>query len=47
MSDEEFERRKNSALMEEEEIAKICDFEIDATLPPEKVVERFLKIINK
>ncbi len=47
MSNEEFERRKNSALMEEEEIAKICDFEIDATLKPEKVLERFLKIINK
>ncbi len=47
MCNEEFKRRENSALMEEEEIAKICDFEIDATLAPEIVVERFLKIINK
>ena len=47
MSNEEFQRRQNSAIMEEKEIAKICDFEIDATLPPEKVLERFLKIINK
>ena len=47
MCNQEFERRQNSAIMEEEEIAKICDFEIDATLSPEKVLERFLKIINK
>ena len=47
MCNKEFTRRKNSAIMEEEEIAKICDFEIDATLSPEMVVERFLKIIKK
>ncbi len=47
MCNEEFARRKNSAIIEEEEISKICTFEIDATLSQELVVEKFLKIIKK
>jgi len=47
ITEEELARRKKSAQMEEKEIAKYCDYEIDATLPEEKVVEEFLKIIQK
>jgi len=44
---EELERRKKSAIMEEKEIKKIADYTIDATLPEEKVVEEFLKIVKE
>lgn len=44
---EELERRKKSALVEEAELSKLADYEIDATLAEEKVVEEFLKIVKK
>lgn len=44
MSDEEYQNRMNSAMIEEEELKDLCDFVIDATLPPDAVVEAFLKI---
>ena len=47
MSDEELNRRINSAVIEEEEWKKICDYTIDATLNPDEVCERFLDIVNK
>lgn len=44
MSDEEYQNRMNSAMIEEEELKDLCDFVIDATLPPEQVVDAFLKL---
>ncbi len=44
---EELERRKKSALVEEAELSKLADYKIDATLPEEKVVEEFLKIVKR
>lgn len=46
MSDQELKRRLVSAEIEEEEISKWCDYTIDATLPPEKVLEVFLDIVK-
>lgn len=46
MSDEELRRRLSSAEIEEEEIAQICDYQIDATLTPEQVLEVFLNIVQ-
>ncbi len=47
MSDEEYEKRLNSSIFEEEELMKYCDYVIDATLSPEEVVERFLEIVER
>jgi len=46
MTQEELERRKQSAILEEQELKKLADYEIDATLAKEKVVEEFIKIIK-
>ena len=46
MSDEEYERRLSSALLEEEELMKYCDYTIDATLSPEGVMEKFLELVR-
>ena len=46
MSDEEYHHRMKSAEIEEEQLSRICDYEIDATLSPEKVLEKFLEIIR-
>lgn len=47
MSDEELERRLNSAIVEEEKAGHLCDYIIDATLSPEAVLETFLHILKK
>jgi hypothetical protein len=47
MSDQELKRRLMSAQMEEEEIAAVCDYQIDATLPPEEVLRVFLQIVQQ
>lgn len=47
MCDEELNRRINSAIIEEEEWTKLCDYTIDATLSPEKVFSNFIEIVNK
>ena len=47
ITQDELERRKKSAIMEEKEIWEIADYEIDATLPEDKVVEDFLKIVKE
>lgn len=46
MTDEEFSRRLNSAIMEEDESRGLCDYIIDATKKPEKVLEDVLKIMK-
>jgi dephospho-CoA kinase len=46
MNDEELERRINSAIMEEEEAKKICDYIIDATQTEEEVLDEVLSIIK-
>ncbi|MDD3646650.1 MAG: hypothetical protein PHH06_04580 [Candidatus Gracilibacteria bacterium] len=47
MRDEELERRINSAIMEEEEARKLCDYLIDATKSEIEVLEEVFKIIKK
>lgn len=47
MSDQELKRRLVSAQIEEEEIAAVCDYQIDATLPPEEVLHVFLEIVQR
>jgi guanylate kinase len=47
MSDQELKRRLMSAQIEEEEIAAVCDYQIDATLPPEEVLRVFLQIVQQ
>lgn len=44
MSDEEYQNRMNSAMIEEEELKHLANFVIDATLSPEEVLEQFLDI---
>lgn len=46
MSEQEFQNRMASSIFEEEELKILCNYTIDATLPPEKVVEEFLKILK-
>jgi guanylate kinase len=46
MSDEEYTHRMKSAEIEEEELCRICDYQIDATLSPEQVLEKFLEIVS-
>lgn len=46
MSEEEYQNRINSSVFEEEELKELCDYVIDATLPPEEVVQAFLKIVD-
>jgi hypothetical protein len=46
MTNEELERRINSAIIEEEKAKKLCDFTINATLTPDEVLKEFLKIVN-
>ncbi len=46
MSDEEFKRRKNTAIMENNESKNICNYIIDATKPKEKVLNETLQIIE-
>lgn len=43
---EELKSRKQSAIMEEQEAKKYCDYVIDATKSPEKVLKEVLDIIN-
>lgn len=47
ITEEELKRRKESAIMEEQEIAKLADYKLDATLSEKEVVKKFLEIINK
>jgi dephospho-CoA kinase len=47
MSDEDYKNRMASAEIEEEELSKIADYIIDATLSPDQVLEQFLKIMEK
>jgi guanylate kinase len=46
MSDEEYNNRMKSAQIEEEELAHICDYTIDATLTPDQVLQELLKIVT-
>lgn len=46
MKDDELERRINSAIMEEEEARKICDYLVDATQSETEVLKEVLKIIK-
>lgn len=46
MSNKELQNRINSAIIEEKEAKKYCDYIIDATQSPEKVLEEVLKIIR-
>jgi guanylate kinase len=45
MSDEEFKKRMNSAEIEEEALSHIADYQIDATLSQEEVLQQFLEIV--
>lgn len=47
MSDEELQKRLNSAIMEEQKAQKLCDHIIDATVSPEQVLHMVLEIIKK
>ncbi len=47
MSDEELEKRLKSAIFEEQHARSLCDYMIDATQSPEKVLEEVLKIIKR
>lgn len=47
MSDEDYKNRMASAELEEAQLKELCDFEIDATLPPEKVFETLIQIIKQ
>lgn len=47
MIDSELEIRINSAIMEEEESAKYCDYIIDATKTEKEVLDEVLNIIKK
>lgn len=47
MQDEELKRRINSAIIEEEEANKICNFIIDASRSKESILQEVLDIINK
>ena len=46
MSDEELEKRINSAIVEERKAREICDYIIDATASEQEVLEEFLRIIK-
>ncbi len=46
ITEEELNRREKSAKMEEEEARKLCDYMLDATQTPEKVLKEVLDIIN-
>lgn len=47
MSDDELERRLNSAINEEKESEDLCDYILDATKTPEEVCFEFLEIMKK
>ena len=42
----ELQRREESAIMEEQEARQLCDYMLDATQSPEKVLKEVLDIIN-
>lgn len=46
ITEEELKRRENSAIMEEREARLLCDYMLDATQSPEKVLREVLDIIN-
>lgn len=46
ISEIELKARENSAIMEEEEARKYCDYMLDATQNPEKVLKEVLDIIK-
>lgn len=46
MSDEEFQRRLNSSIIEQEKAQILCDYIIDATKSEKEVLKEFLKIFN-
>ena len=46
ISEEELKRREDSAIMEEREARLLCDYMLDATQSPEKVLREVLDIIN-
>lgn len=46
MNDEELQRRKNTAIMENEKSKEICNYVIDATKSKEGVLEEALQIIE-
>lgn len=47
MSNEELQKRLNSALIEEQKAREICDYIIDATQSPEQVFTEVMQIIKK
>ena len=46
ITEEELKRREKSAIMEEKEARLLCDYMLDATQSPEKVLKEVLDIIN-
>ncbi|MDP5038946.1 MAG: guanylate kinase [Candidatus Gracilibacteria bacterium] len=46
MSNDELQKRLNSAIMEEQKARVLCDYIIDATKTQGEVLEDFLKILN-
>ena len=46
ITEEELNRRENSAIMEEKEARQLCDYMLDATQSPEKVLKEVLDIIK-
>lgn len=47
MSDEELNRRINTAIIEEEKAKKLCDYMIDANLSEDVILEEFLRIVRE
>jgi hypothetical protein len=45
MSNEELDRRLNTALIEKEKSEKLCNYIIDATKSQEEILNEFLKIV--
>ncbi len=46
ITEEELNRREKSAIMEEKEARLLCDYMLDATQSPQKVLDEVLDIIN-
>ena len=46
ITEEELKRREDSAIMEEKEARQLCDYMLDATQSPEKVLKEVLDIIK-
>jgi len=46
ITEDELQRRETSAIMEEKEARQLCDYMLDATQKPEKILKEVLDIIN-